>query len=458
MKKLLILSVVLSAYSFGFGQSAMDFYEAGKDKHLQQDYRGAISDYTKAIGLDNNFTAAYESRAYCRSNLADFNGAIADISMAIKVEDLDSLKSDLYIYRGQLKEESGDYLGAMDDYGQAIEHFAAGGGHSFRGSLNQRYGLSERALVDLDEAIKKWPKGWNDYTMRGRAKLDLGDYKGAVLDFTISIKNNTFDSAGNFPVYINKTTAAQSFFHRGFAKSFLKDKIGALSDFDKSIELGLEDWNVFYYRGIVNLQLNYNDLALLDFSKVIEMNDTISNAYFSRGLIRARLEAFDKALLDFSAAIRLNSKIAVYYANRGYAKAQLHDYKGAVADYSSAISLDSKDADCYISRGEVKLRLDDYKGAVADYNTAISLGSSSPISFYGRGAAKFLLSDFRGAISDMNNALAYNQRFPEEGQAYFVRGICKINIGQLDSGCLDLSKAGEMGIGDAYDLIREHCN
>jgi tetratricopeptide (TPR) repeat protein len=424
MKKLLILSVVLSAYSFGFGQSAMDFYEAGKDKQLQQDYRGAISDYTKAIGLDNNFTAAYESRAYCRSNLADFNGAIADISMAIKVEDLDSLKSDLYIYRGQLKEESGDYLGAMDDYGQAIEHFAAGGGHSFRGSLNQRYGLSERALVDLDEAIKKWPKGWNDYTMRGRAKLDLGDYKGAVLDFAISIKNNTFDSAGNFPVYINKTTAAQSFFHRGFAKSFLKDKIGALSDFDKSIELGLEDWRVYYYRGMFREELKNDVGALSDYSKAIELNDTIPNVFYRRGLVKVYLKSFNGALLDFSSAIRLDSDNSV----------------------------------CYFKRGEVKRLLEDFKGAIADYNSAISLDASALPSYYGRGVAKFMLSDFRGAIADINMALAFNKEFADEGLAYFVRGACKVNIGQKESGCLDFSKAGEMGVGDAYDFIREHCN
>jgi len=30
-------------------------------------------------------------------------------------------------------------------------------------------------------------------------------------------------------------------------------------------------------------------------------------------------------------------------------------------------------------------------------------------------------------------------------------------LGQKDSGCLDLSKAGEMGYMNAYDAIKEYC-
>jgi hypothetical protein len=91
-------------------------------------------------------------------------------------------------------------------------------------------------------------------------------------------------------------------------------------------------------------------------------------------------------------------------------------------------------------------------------SSAIGLDPNSPLSHYGRGAAKYFLSDFRGALSDMNTALAFNKEFAKKSKAYFVRGVCKLNLGQIDGGCLDLSKAGELGFGDAYDLIREHCN
>ena len=33
-----------------------------------------------------------------------------------------------------------------------------------------------------------------------------------------------------------------------------------------------------------------------------------------------------------------------------------------------------------------------------------------------------------------------------------------IKLGQKNSGCLDLSKAGELGHFDAYDVIKDYCN
>jgi len=41
--------------------------------------------------------------------------------------------------------------------------------------------------------------------------------------------------------------------------------------------------------------------------------------------------------------------------------------------------------------------------------------------------------------------------------AYYARGIAKIKSGDKNGGCLDLSKAGELGF-DAYDTIKKYCN
>ena len=42
--------------------------------------------------------------------------------------------------------------------------------------------------------------------------------------------------------------------------------------------------------------------------------------------------------------------------------------------------------------------------------------------------------------------------------AYYSRGAVKLILKQKDSGCLDLSKAGELGNQEAYKLIRSYCN
>ena len=71
------------------------------------------------------------------------------------------------------------------------------------------------------------------------------------------------------------------------------------------------------------------------------------------------------------------------------------------------------------------------------------------------GNTKYELKDYKGAIQDYTTAIELN---PSNAEAYNLRGIDKLILGQKDSGCLDLSKAGEMGYLEAYDDIKEFCN
>lgn len=68
--------------------------------------------------------------------------------------------------------------------------------------------------------------------------------------------------------------------------------------------------------------------------------------------------------------------------------------------------------------------------------------------------AKSRLEDYRGAIVDVNKGINID---PENAYFYYLRGFSKVKLGEKDSGCLDLSKAGEMGYGDAYDYIKNLC-
>ena len=75
--------------------------------------------------------------------------------------------------------------------------------------------------------------------------------------------------------------------------------------------------------------------------------------------------------------------------------------------------------------------------------------------YFNKGTTKAEKGDYRGAIQDYNKAIEFKPKYFE---AYYNRGIAKIQLGQKDSGCLDLSKAGELGYMDAYDAIKEYCN
>ena len=112
-------------------------------------------------------------------------------------------------------------------------------------------------------------------------------------------------------------------------------------------------------------------------------------------------------------------------------------------------------AEEYFERGNSKYDLQDYQGAIADYSKAIELNPNYSGAYNNRGVSKLNLQDYRGAIADFSKAIQLDPNFSD---AYYNRGLSKLALKQKNSACLDWSKAGELGDGDAYDLIKEHCN
>ena len=43
------------------------------------------------------------------------------------------------------------------------------------------------------------------------------------------------------------------------------------------------------------------------------------------------------------------------------------------------------------------------------------------------------------------------------GDAYFNRGLVLIYLKDKEKGCIDLSRAGELGLEDAYNVISRYC-
>jgi hypothetical protein len=43
------------------------------------------------------------------------------------------------------------------------------------------------------------------------------------------------------------------------------------------------------------------------------------------------------------------------------------------------------------------------------------------------------------------------------GDAYFNRGLVLIYLKDKEKGCIDLSRAGELGVQDAYSVIKKYC-
>ena len=61
------------------------------------------------------------------------------------------------------------------------------------------------------------------------------------------------------------------------------------------------------------------------------------------------------------------------------------------------------------------------------------------------------MSDYKSAIVDYTTAIEFDNAFAE---AYYNRGLARIYTGNVDEGVADLSRAGELGLFNAYSVIK----
>ena len=177
--------------------------------------------------------------------------------------------------------------------------------------------------------------------------------------------------------------------------------------------------------------------------------------YTQKGRDLLEKEEYVEALVNLNEAIELDPNYAAAYYLRGNIKDNFEDRHGAMKDYNLAIEKNPKFADALYARGNVKMKLQDYYGAVDDYTAAITINENYVEAYFSRGKAKQFLQAYQDAINDCTKIIQIN---PKNASAFSMRGILRIEFGDTKNGCLDLSKAGELGDLKAYELIKEKCN
>lgn len=158
-----------------------------------------------------------------------------------------------------------------------------------------------------------------------------------------------------------------------------------------------------------------------------------------------------------------NDQLCAAYIARAFEFALVQDYSSALDDVTRAILMDSKLYFAYFCRANWRYKLLEYKRAMGestdaaefelmmrDYDYVINHLPDFSFAYYNKANMLCLQQDFKAAISYYSQAIAADSDFAE---AYFNRGLTYIYINETDKGVKDLSKAGELGIYQAYNLI-----
>jgi len=126
------------------------------------------------------------------------------------------------------------------------------------------------------------------------------------------------------------------------------------------------------------------------------------------------------------------------------------DFISSIDNSYQRITIDSDPANRLNNNSK---RTYSYDEAVADLNKVIKLFPDFAHAYYNRANLRALSGSLPEAFDDYTKAIELNPSFAE---AYYNRGVVQIFMKDTRKGCLDISKAGELGIKAAYEVLKRY--
>tara|TARA_B110000879_G_C11159212_1_gene508312 strand:+ start:387 stop:1514 length:1128 start_codon:yes stop_codon:yes gene_type:complete len=164
---------------------------------------------------------------------------------------------------------------------------------------------------------------------------------------------------------------------------------------------------------------------------------------------------FQNALENINKLISNKIKTSEIYTLKGQCENGLNNKSESLQSFQKAISLDKNYYQAYVARAKVKLEVGDFISSIEDCNKAMLIKKDFAKIYKTKAIAYELLKDEPNAIIQYEAAIKYGDN---SGENNYKLGVLILNKGNTDNGCRYLSKAGEKGYMDAYDLIKSNCN
>ena len=469
------------------------------------DLRGSMADYNAVILLEPQNTIARFNRGLLRAQVGAASQAIEDFNEVIKNEP----DNYMAIYnRALLNEEVKNYQAAVNDLNTVLEEYPYFvPGYYFRAEVKQKMNKAKDADKDYWYAYDLEQKLLEE---RRKGKTVTGkEIRDADSQLTDSSTNSDKNIREKSDKDIEKFNRMVMYDREEEIRSSYKNEIrGRIQDKQVKVDLSPQ-FVITYYEKIQNpdMQKSYYDRniqdynarkflpyqlkitnqespltdqqatfhfqSINDYSLLIVRDSLNADLYFARGMDYMVLQDLSEAMDDFSKAIRLNPRFFMAYFNRAAIrykqlemelfgenspsntmKLQLKNQPLSFLSQpqkTSYVAPDDKFSSKIIELNDNKL-LFEFNRIIEDYNKVIELNPDFIYAYFNRANIRCTQQDFRAALPDYDEAINRNPAFAE---AYYNRGLTRLHLGDTQRGIADLSKAGELGIIEAYSIIKK---
>ena len=459
----------------------------------RREFGKAIEDLDKAIALDTSNTFAYFNRAIMLYEQKDYMGAMADLNRVLEDEPGNALT--LY-NRGLINAQVGAYDQALSDMDRVLninpENVLA---YFNRASIFIEMGRYRDALEDYDRAIELYPDFAKAYMNRSYVKNMLGDYKSSKEDYETAqekVREYREASSRNAESFADTTRKYSSLIalDAEFAKKDFNDELLQHRDIDirlkplyrftlsdtredtrYALERRYENPLVDKFLADASVPVTVTNTDTVFTGRIAD--DVIESALYGADDEGSALNSFLKALFEtegrqYNSALSyydsaVDSEVhgneidglykAFYYMNRGVLRAEMIDFISSIESNVQVLTMD----DSGTTRARVKDQVSqiyDYSTAISDMKKAAEIVGDIPYIHFNLGNLYCLTAEHITSIDSYTRAI---DLYPYMGDAYYNRGLVLIYLKDKEKGCIDLSRAGELGVSEAYSVIKKYC-
>ena len=441
---------------------------------------------TQAINLGSKWAGDYINRGVIHYRRHNYRGALSDYDQAVKIAPRDA---DCYYNRGVMRQEVGDYNRALEDLNTAISLAPERTEMRYQRALVEMQLKQWKAVVkDMQTMIERYPYFLPAYYLAAQAKAQQGDQRGA---YQFRQKAQDLESRKD-QIQAKQATQPNTDMLIAQAQPQKKDHRKEFSTSTAQNQTELPEEEQKYdsqtrgtvqkrYQDVVNeanVVLSYysQDLSLRRTNYYHPLVDMLNKSEALPAALRFTSQemALTAEMVDyhFTQITRLSRRIdeapsALLYMARAIEFAIVQDYTSAIDDCTRAVLMADKNLEpvLYFCRANWRYRLLEYQRATGekeatanmdfdimlrDYDQVLRMQPDFVFALYNKANILCAQKEYKDAIDYYSRAIAQDGEFAE---AYFNRGLTYVYIGENEKGLADLSKAGELGIYQAYNLI-----
>ena len=453
---------------------------------IRGEMEDALVQLTRAINLGSKWAGDYMNRGIIFYRKHNYRGALADYDRAIELAPADP---QCYYNRGVLRHELGDYNRALDDYNRAIDLAPEQTEMRYqRGLVLFELRQWQEAQHDFDSLIVRYPDFLPSYYLAAQAATAQNQPQAAFLYRQAADKREK--DAATKPHTAGKPNTSV---HIAQAQPQKKDRRKEFSaQTAQSSQTPTEDEQKYQSSTRGNVQKKYADvvnepnITLSYYAQEQPLRQTnyyhasVSELNQSKWLpsplhfvVQEQPLTADLVNIHFEQISRLSELLdkqlspALFFA-RALEFALVQDYSSAIDDCTQALQLTTdrdKMAVITFCRANWRYKLLQYRRATGelseqsnmdfdimlrDYDQVVKLLPDFAFAYFNKANILCTQRDWEAALRHYDKAIELDADFSE---AYFNRGLTYIYTDRVEEGMADLSKAGELGIYQAYNLI-----